>query len=122
MKKNLTLLIVAMSLFGHYLIAQQQIKDIRPGSGSSNPRNLISYNGLVYFSADTSITGNNPKLWRSDGTSAGTILLSSKNVHSSAGGFEKKASANGYVFLAHTILYLVMNYIKQMVLFQEQLW
>lgn len=97
MKKSLILIVVNISLFGQYLIAQQQVKDIRPGSGSSSPRNLISYNGLVYFGADTSITGNNPKLWRSDGTSAGTILLSSKNIHPS-GGFNTKASANGYVF------------------------
>jgi ELWxxDGT repeat protein len=45
------------------------VKDIFPGSGDAQPRQLIQHNGLLYFSArDT----NGYALWQSDGTSNGT--------------------------------------------------
>lgn len=46
------------------------VSDIYPGSGSSQPEQLTSFNGTLYFTA----TGSDGKrtLWRSDGTSGGT--------------------------------------------------
>jgi ELWxxDGT repeat protein len=58
-----------------------QVKDIRPGVGSSYPTQLTNVEGVLYFAAtevavgrlsagETSGTGS--ELWRSDGTEAGT--------------------------------------------------
>jgi trimeric autotransporter adhesin len=48
------------------------VKDIYPGPGYSNPSNLTSYNGKLYFTADY---GYGPFLWTSDGSVAGTITV-----------------------------------------------
>ncbi len=48
------------------------VKDIRPGSGSSDPQGLTDLSGVLYFSADD---GNGREPWRSDGTSAGTYRI-----------------------------------------------
>ncbi len=51
------------------------VKDIRPGGGSSDPKELVSLGGAVYFFANdgTNIYG----LWKSDGTQSGTQFLKS---------------------------------------------
>ncbi|MEJ6621819.1 MAG: hyalin, partial [Opitutae bacterium] len=48
-----------------------RVKDIYPGSRSSNPQNLANFGGTLYFTADD---GNGYDLWKSDGTKAGTIV------------------------------------------------
>ena len=50
-----------------------RVRDVRPGLGSSNPRNLTAVGNAVYFVADDGIHG--PELWRSDGTEAGTVIV-----------------------------------------------
>jgi ELWxxDGT repeat protein len=45
------------------------VADIDPGATSSSPHNFQTLNGVVYFIA------NNSKLWRSNGTAAGTSLV-----------------------------------------------
>ena len=92
---------VLISLLFNRLVAQQLVKDIRPGSYGSGPGGLIAHNGYVFFTADTTKTGNNSKLWRTDGTSEGTILLSPNNIDYGAQ-FHKKAIANGFLFFAAT--------------------
>jgi ELWxxDGT repeat protein len=52
------------------------VKDINP-TGTSNPRNLTSGNGILYFEADDGSSGN--ELWRSDGTTDGTFRLKDIN-------------------------------------------
>ena len=49
------------------------VKDIEPGTASSNPYNITAANGKIYFSATTSTYGEEP--WVSDGTQSGTQLL-----------------------------------------------
>jgi ELWxxDGT repeat protein len=44
------------------------LKDMRPGSGGSNPRELTDFEGRLFFVADGS-------LWRSNGTTSGTVRL-----------------------------------------------
>jgi len=43
------------------------------GAGSSQPRELVAMNGVLYFTAYT--PGAGVELWRSDGTDSGTFLL-----------------------------------------------
>ncbi|MBX9259464.1 hypothetical protein H1Q63_37040, partial [Desmonostoc muscorum CCALA 125] len=50
-----------------------RVKDIYPGTGSSNPASLTNVNGTLYFSATDSSGGN--ELWKSDGTEAGTVRV-----------------------------------------------
>jgi len=51
----------------------RRVKDIRPGSSSSEPRSFFVSNEILYFSADDGIHGR--ELWRSDGTEAGTYMV-----------------------------------------------
>jgi len=69
------------------------VKDIAPGTftsgiydqvypSSSNPSSLISMNGTLYFSATDG--SNAVELWKSDGTSAGTMLVKDINPNGSS--------------------------------------
>lgn len=51
------------------------VKDIYPGSSGSDPKYLTVYNDNLYFQANAGYSGGNigPTLWKSDGTTAGTV-------------------------------------------------
>jgi uncharacterized repeat protein (TIGR01451 family) len=53
------------------------VKDINPGSGGSDPRNLTAVNGMLFFRADDDSSGY--ELWKSDGTAAGTVMVKDIN-------------------------------------------
>ncbi len=55
------------------MLAANLVKDIAVGSSGSSPTTLTTINGLVYFTATDSTNGT--ELWKSDGTSAGTVLI-----------------------------------------------
>ena len=60
------------------------VKDIQPGSPStgSGPTHLTDFNGTLFFSANDVGTGNNGrKLWKTDGTDAGTVVVKNLNPH-----------------------------------------
>ena len=49
------------------------VKDIRSGSYSSSPEDLIEVNGVLCFTANDGINGR--ELWKSDGTESGTLMV-----------------------------------------------
>ena len=50
------------------------VRDIRPGSWASSPRDLTVAGDWIYFAARDPFNGE--ELWRSDGTAGGTALVS----------------------------------------------
>lgn len=50
-----------------------RVKDIRPGLPSSNPSELVSVNGTLFFRANDGKTGT--ELWKSNATANGTVLV-----------------------------------------------
>jgi ELWxxDGT repeat protein len=57
------------------IFGTQIVKDINPGGFSSNPSNLTNVNGTLLFWANDGTHGT--EMWRSDGTAAGTQMISS---------------------------------------------
>jgi ELWxxDGT repeat protein len=51
------------------------LKDIHPGTNSSNPMQLTNSGGTLYFIADDGLHG--PSLWKSNGTASGTVWVKS---------------------------------------------
>ncbi|WP_456438052.1 ELWxxDGT repeat protein [Psychroserpens sp.] len=49
------------------------VEDINLGNGSSRPSSKIVFNSEAYFAANNGINGN--ELWKTDGTTAGTLML-----------------------------------------------
>ena len=54
------------------------VKNIRSASGSSNPASFAELNGELYFNASDGING--AELWKSDGTTTGTVMV--KDIYS----------------------------------------
>jgi ELWxxDGT repeat protein len=50
-----------------------RLKDIRPGTIGSNPRELTDVYGTLHFVANNGTSGD--ELWKTDGTAAGTVLV-----------------------------------------------
>lgn len=76
------------------------IKDIclntGPGTGNSGPAFLVEANGVLYFRAYDGVHGQ--ELWKSDGTTAGTIMV--KDIYPGAGssGPSSIANINGMLY------------------------
>lgn len=72
-------------LFGFYVNAQYTFEqiDIWSGSNGSSPRYITEFNGEIYFQV-IEITPSFRKLYKSNGTSAGTQLVAG-NLNSGAG-------------------------------------
>jgi ELWxxDGT repeat protein len=73
------------------------VKDIRPGSGDSDPNALVAMNRILYFGADNGVNGW--ELWRSDGTDAGTYMV--RDIHpDSAVHLLMAGCMNGFVYFS----------------------
>ena len=66
------------------------VKDINSGSSSSNPFNLVAFGNTLCFRADDGTNGD--ELWKSDGSSTGTLMI--KDLHSGS------SSSNPYNLVA----------------------
>jgi len=76
------------------------VKDIKPGTGSSNVRELTDVNGTAFFAADDGTHGY--ELWTSDGTSAGTLMVMDINPGTgvSVTGFNSFTNLNGQLLFS----------------------
>jgi ELWxxDGT repeat protein len=94
-----SIFIATLAIFGisNAASAQTMVKDIRPGGYGSKPNRFISMGNTLFFVADTSVTGNNPRLWKTDGTDIGTSLVSNKLLTN--GGYSMgMATMGGYLY------------------------
>ncbi|MBI3782908.1 MAG: hypothetical protein HY270_05855, partial [Deltaproteobacteria bacterium] len=72
------------------------LKDINPGSGSSDPSNLINVAGTLFFTASDGMNGT--ELWKSDGTASGTVLVRDIGVGSNGSDPTNLTNVNGTLF------------------------
>ncbi len=67
-----------------------------PGAGNGYPSSLTNVNGTLYFQAND---GNNSfELWKSDGSSAGTVLVRDILPGSSSAGLNYLTNVNGTLY------------------------
>ena len=79
------------------------VKDINPARlpiGSSVPQGMVALNGALYFSADDGVNGR--ELWKSDGTTAGTVMLKDINPNSGASNPSDLSVFNGAIYFRAT--------------------
>lgn len=78
-----------------------QVKDISPGSSDSFPDALTNVNGTLFFGA---INGNSGyELWKSDGTSDGTVLVLDIFPGSGSSDPYYLTNVNGTLFFSATV-------------------
>src|SRR5262249_33897140 len=70
------------------------VTEIKDTTASSDPSNLVNVNGALYFTANDGAHGT--QLWKSDGSAAGTVMLTDLNE----GGFNPGSltDVNGTLF------------------------
>lgn len=84
------------SVFGQTFVL---LKDINSGTGSSDPDKYatpVVLNGIVFFVADNGINGD--ELWKSDGTTAGTVMVKDIYPGLPASFPQLLTVMNGYVY------------------------
>lgn len=80
-----------------------QVADIAPGPQSSSPASAfgtVVVNGIAYFAADNGTNGR--ELWRSDGTGAGTRMVTELTPGASNANFMMMGAIGGRVLFAFT--------------------
>lgn len=74
------------------------VKDIKPGTGSSDPTSFASAGNILFFTADDGVHGR--ELWRSDGTEAGTFMLKDIRAGSTMTYISSLTARGKYVYFA----------------------
>lgn len=74
------------------------VKDLRAGSLSSSPQDLVEMNGALFFTADDGVNGR--ELWTSDGSTDGTVLVADIRVGSEGSQPFNLTPANGTLFFS----------------------
>lgn len=72
------------------------VKNIFPGSGSSNPDHFFEFMGKLFFNAEDDLNGK--ELWNTDGTSGGTTLVSPGNINSTLYGPRYMTEFDGKIY------------------------
>lgn len=66
-----------VSTLGDPALEVALVADIVPGTASSNPLELTAFGGKLYFHAPEPVMGTDRPMWVSDGTAAGTTIVTS---------------------------------------------
>ncbi len=72
------------------------LKDIMSGSDGSSPDGYGTLDDVLYFSADNGSSGS--ELWKSDGTTSGTVLVKDINSGSNSSYPSQFIEMNGYLY------------------------
>jgi trimeric autotransporter adhesin len=72
------------------------LKDINVGSAGSSPSNLTNVNGVLFFSGNDGINGQ--ELWKTNGTAAGTIMIKDINPGVANSSPTVFANVNGIIY------------------------
>lgn len=84
------------------------LKDIATTAlASSNPRDLTALNSFLFFSADDGSHGR--ELWRSNGTTAGTVMITDINATGGGGGQPTLSSNPSQMMQVGSVVYFTAN-------------
>ena len=72
------------------------VENINPGSGFSAPASLTVVNGELFFAADDGTNGT--ELWKSDGTSVGTVMVENINPGANSSLPDQLMDVNGILY------------------------
>lgn len=78
------------------LVTPQLVKDILPGVNHSEPKNLTPANDLLFFTAVDS--SGQRDIWKSDGTSAGTVRIGANTDYTDSFGPEDLINVGGTIY------------------------
>jgi ELWxxDGT repeat protein len=85
-------------ILGGFLELTELLKDINPGPDDSNPNKFTRSNGVLMFEADDGVHGR--ELWKTNGTTAGTILVSDVNIGPGDSSPRDLVNVNGILFFS----------------------
>ncbi|MGB7712286.1 MAG: putative Ig domain-containing protein, partial [Microcoleus sp.] len=78
------------------LLGWKVLKDIYSGADPSDPQSLTNVNNTLYFQADDPTNGT--ELWKSDGTTAGTVLVKDIYSGTSSSNPQSLTNVNGNLY------------------------
>ncbi len=84
------------------------MRDISPGARNTSPSYLTNVNGMLYFRADDGNSGS--ELWKSDGTSAGTVSVRDIRLGANGAYPGSLANVNGMLYFQPTMGAGVVSY------------
>ncbi len=100
MRTKTTLFTLIILIVNWYTSSQvpYMVKDINPGSASSNPSKLIAVNNTLFFRSFNPTTGL--ELWKSDGTESGTVLVKDINPGVGSSNIDFFTNVNGVLYFS----------------------
>jgi ELWxxDGT repeat protein/VCBS repeat-containing protein len=80
------------------------VSDINPGTASSSPTTITAVGSTAFFRATdgTGVGGHGQELWKSDGSTAGTVLVKDINLGTANSAPANLTSFNGSLFFSAT--------------------
>ncbi len=102
MKSKFTLVIMLLAALITQTHAQNLFKDLVPGTNQgSQPKDFITVNGTLYFITVIDGSGSfQHRLWKSDGTPAGTVIVKDSIINTNVSDIIKLIEVDGTLFFA----------------------
>ncbi len=79
-----------------FAVLPELVRDINSGAFSAYPFSMTDVNGTVFFQASDGTTGY--ELWKSDGTSSGTVIVKDIRLGANGLGVESLTNVNGTLY------------------------